>query len=160
MISALAAYSKTVIGFFILAAFAELLLPGEKWQKYGRLVLGLLLLAALLEPLGDVLKTPVQLPAFSETEPAAIAPDPDAQEEMVLAVYEAQVADALCERLALAGADAAAVSVQAEPDGCLQEIRIRLQAGGPGQETVAQCVRASLTELGLVAEENALSIER
>ena len=143
--AALAAYSKTVIGIFILAAFAELLLPGERWRKYGRLVLGLMLLSTFLSPLQRLLRRSPELPAFApaSTEEAA-EPDEEAQEAMVLAVYEAQLAEALGTEL---GVDAGRVTVSARADGSLE--RVTVQAG-PGVETAT--VEQALNRLGLKAE--------
>ena len=143
--AALAAYSKTVIGIFILTAFAELLLPGEKWRKYGRLVLGLMLLSAFLSPLQRLLGHSPEIPAFTPS-PAEEAAEPDeaAQETMVLAVYEAQLAEALGAEL---GVEAGGVRVSAREDGSLA--RVDVQAG-PSLKTAA--VEQALHRLGLKAE--------
>lgn len=69
-----AKWAKNLISLVIFAAFLELLLPSSQMQKFLRVIVGLLVMLAILQPLTEVLegRFKAELPVFSSIEQTKI----------------------------------------------------------------------------------------
>lgn len=55
MLHLFGAYIKTIAAFLIFSAFAEIIMPDNKYKKYISIVLGFLMIATIMKPLGSIL---------------------------------------------------------------------------------------------------------
>lgn len=173
MIAPFFAYIKTIIGFLIFAAFAEMILPSGKWKKYSSILLGLLMLGTLLTPLKGLLNVEALLLPAVSADPIPVEED----NTMVLAIYEENMAAEIAAGLEVPGYTVTGAEVTAAPDGSLLGVHIAVQAEGAeerlvapvaafdeayaGQTDLSADVKTALEEsFGLTAQEITVSIQK
>ena len=148
MMAAARAWLTAVVSVTLLLSVVQTLTPKGSLREIASFVGGLLLLAVLLRPLGDLSAVSLNLDAYRQTvEQRQAELEQEGQKELV-GLIEAELESYISDKAADMGLTLR-VQVTVEPDGSGVPVPVSVELTGPRSEVLSRWLE---TELGVPAE--------